>query len=363
MMYSRLSLPGRATSHSPWAAQRGLTMVELMVAMAISGVLALAAISALVVSRQGFSTVDAASQLRDNGRFATELIQRLGVQSGFKDVNFATAGRITNLAGASSNPAPNIFGFNNAAISAAVTAAGTDPLSGLANGSGSSINGSDILVLRYQTVETFPGSGVADKSMIDCSGNGSATAPSSRDDRLISILHVQVPIGDTEPSLMCTTLLPSSTNTYTTTALIRGVDTFQLLYGADGVTPLTASTMLNPSTPASGNTYGFMPKTFIRADQMVVGGDPVSDQSYNNWRRVRALRIGMVLRGAPGSAQNTSGSSTFYALGAAPSASGAGVGTALSSTTDTGTRLTPASDGRLRQTVTFTVHLRNEQGS
>ncbi|MFN5940974.1 MAG: PilW family protein, partial [Polaromonas sp.] len=49
----------------------GLTLVELLVALAISAVIALAAISALIVSRQGFTTVDAASQLRDNARFAT----------------------------------------------------------------------------------------------------------------------------------------------------------------------------------------------------------------------------------------------------------------------------------------------------
>jgi type IV pilus assembly protein PilW len=337
------------------ASQRGLTMVELLVAMAISTVLALAAISALVVSRQGFTTVDVASQLRDNARFATDLIQRLGVQSGFKDVSYAATQRVTNMAGQPTNPEPNVSGFNNASISASVLTAGTDPLAGTM---GAGVNGSDILVLRFQTTETFPGSGVADKSMIDCSGSGSAAVAGSRDDRLISILHVATSEG--EPSLMCTTLVPSSTGTYTTTALVRGVETFQVLYGADGVTPLTASAAL---TPASGGTFGLLPKIFLRADQMVVGGDATSSDTYNNWRRVRALRIGMVLRGQRGSAQDTSANPTYYPLGPAPSSSAAGAGTALSSTSDAGTRYTPStSEGRLRQTITFTVHLRNEQG-
>jgi type IV pilus assembly protein PilW len=46
---------------------RGLTLIELLVAMALSLLVVLAAVSALVVARQGFSSVDASSQLRDNG--------------------------------------------------------------------------------------------------------------------------------------------------------------------------------------------------------------------------------------------------------------------------------------------------------
>ena len=93
--------------------QQGLTLVELLVAMAISAVIALAAISALIVSRQGFTTVDAASQLRDNGRFATDLIQRLGVQTGFVEIDTAATIRPTPLPGVVDNPDSKVFGFNN----------------------------------------------------------------------------------------------------------------------------------------------------------------------------------------------------------------------------------------------------------
>ena len=79
MNYS--SETGRYLANSDFVArpknQSGLSLVELLVAMAISTVIAIAAVSALIVSRQGFTTVDAASQLRDNARFATDLIQRL----------------------------------------------------------------------------------------------------------------------------------------------------------------------------------------------------------------------------------------------------------------------------------------------
>lgn len=330
--------------------------------MAISLVVALAAVSALTISRQGFSTVDAASQLRDNGRFVTDLIQRLGVQSGYKDFTFATQQRDTLLLTTNTNPDPNIGGFvsasvdyNNAYIDPTNT---TNPLSTLTSRGTSctaGVNGcgSDVLVLRFQTAETFPGSGVADKTMIDCAGAAVTTAPANRDDRMISILHVNMDAG--EPTLMCTTLVPSTTSTYTTTALVRGVEMFQVLYGADGVTPGTASAPLNATSAA----YGLLPKIFLRADQFGTG---VSSETNNNWRRVRALRIGMVLRGPVNSAQSAWPAGTYiYPLG--PGFSSDTGGNAMYSANDFGSRYTPAADKRLRQTVTFTVHLRNDQGS
>ena len=66
--------------------QRGVTLVELMVAMALGLLIALAAAASLLISRQGFTAVDAASQLRDNGRYLQSLTQRLGVQAGYRDV-------------------------------------------------------------------------------------------------------------------------------------------------------------------------------------------------------------------------------------------------------------------------------------
>ncbi len=330
--------------------QRGLTLIELMVAMAISLVLAIAAISALTISRQGFTTVDAASQLRDNARFVTDLVQRLGVQSGFKDVAFAGTVRVTNVAGTSNNPEPSVFGYNNSYISATAIANGTDPLASV-NGS-NPVGKSDILVLRYQPAETFPGSGVTDKTMIDCNGAPSAAPPAGRDDRLVSVLHVANDASG-EPSLMCTTLVPTTTSTYTTTALVRGVDTFQVLYGGDGVTAGGDSAML----PWNGGG-DLLPKIFLRADQLT-GSTPV--YTNNNWRRIRAIRVGLILRGDNGSAQTTS-SGPFYPLGPGASASGGAVGSALSSASDLGTVFSPSpADRRLRQTVTFTVHLRNDQ--
>lgn len=324
---------------SPGFNQRGFTMVELLVAMVISLLIALAAVSALTVTRQGFTTVDASSQLRDNGRFISDLIQRLGVQSGYKDTLYAAFPAPPTMTAFATDPAPNITGVNNALASA------SDPFnSSTARTTG---DGSDILILRYQAAETFPGSGVADRSMIDCMGNSAATPAADRYDRIGSVLHVQVNQG--EPSLMCTTV-GATAGTFSTQPIIRGVENFQVLYGVDGVTAGTAPPV------AAGDT---VPESYLRADQLVVAGNAIATNA--NWRRVRSMRIGVVLRGPVNSAQGI-GAQTYYPFGPAPGSSGGAKGSALSSTNDTGTVFAPTADGRLRQVVTFTVHLRNDQG-
>ncbi len=324
--------------------QRGLTMIELLVALTISILIALAAVAALIVTRQGFNTVDAASQLRDNGRFAVDLIQRVAVQTGYLDLPYlpytATPAPVT--AGMPTNPDPNIYGFNNALL-----ATGTDPLNSppTSRVAGADGYGSDILILRHRAGETFPGSGKSDKSMIDCSGNSRDPVTYGKYDRTVSIIHVAVSLG--EPSLMCSTL--ADTGKFSAQPIVQGVENFQVLYGVDAVTAGVA-----PAAIADG-----VPDRFLRADQLTVAGDPVGTNA--NWRRVRSLRIGMVLRASPNSAQEKV-AQTFYPLGAAKS-SGTGVaGSAMSSASDPGTIFTPAVDGRLRHVITFTVHLRNDQG-
>ena len=318
--------------------ERGLTLIELLVALAISSIVAIAAVSALIVSRQGLITVDAASQLRENARFATDLIQRLGVQTGYEDFIYATTTRPANVFGIASNPDSAVTGFNNALPSY------SDPYNTVtARTAGTVGYGSDVLVLHYQASETFPGSGVSDKTMINCAGNASSTIPSNRDDRMVSVLYVDISQG--EPSLMC------STGPSTGQPIIQGVENFQVLYGVDNVTPNTA--------PAAGAAADSVGDRFLRADQMTVTSDSIGTNA--NWRRVRSLRIGMVIRGPVGSAQDTT-AQTLYPLGQAKNSSGGSAGSAMSSSNDPGTIFSPAADTRMRQAITFTVHLRNEQG-
>lgn len=329
---------------------RGMTLVELMVALAIGLVIALAAVAALTATRRGYATVDAASQLRDNGRFSSDLIQRIAVQTGFKDTYFAMvpASQADKTNDAAGLIAANITGFNNSIIDT------TDLTNATARTTGSLGYGSDILILRYQAAKLNDGAtSPADGSMIDCTGNAVTAAPIDRNDRVVSVFHVSVGI-DGEPTLMCSR---SSTGLapFNSQPIISGVENFQVLYGVDGFGAAdTAGTAFTGALDS-------VPQKYLRADQIVVAGNTSSKATYDNWRRVRSIRIGMVLRGPIGSQQEIV-SQTFYPFGLAPNSSTGSAGTALSdSTNDPGTVFTPAADGRLRQVVTFTIHLRNDQ--
>ena len=318
--------------------QKGLTLVELLVAMTLGLLVVLAASAALLVSRQGFFAVDAASQLRDNARYAQDTVQRVGVQAGFKNIFFMRGSNAAS--GLDPNPPPPVFGINNAKRKR--DDAWKESTSWAANDAGKN---SDILVLRAQTSTASEISTVSDGTIIDCLGLAPAAVPTDQNDAVISILHVQAS-SDGEPALMCTRD-PGSSDPQ---PLVQGVESFQVLYGVDNVVPATAPTGATDSVP----------ERYLRADQLTVAGNDVA--TYANWRRVRSLRIGMVLRSQPGSAVDTA-SQTFYPLGTSVGSSGGAVGSAFANATnDPGSVFTPAVDRRLRQVVTFTVHLRNFQG-
>jgi type IV pilus assembly protein PilW len=332
-------------SRNRMLSQHGFTLIELLVALVISSVIAIAAISALIVSRQGFSTVDAASQLRDNSRFAVDLIQRLALQSGFKDIQYAAAVRPAT----STVSVANITGYNNQKPDFSVSDPSTSMVSWGASEDG---KGSDVLILRYQPSKLFAEATTTDKSMINCMGAAATFVPLDRDDRMTSIFYINTSLG--EPSLMCAATTANN-NTWPSPAtgqpIISGVENMQILYGVESVTANTA--------PAAGLADTSFPNLYLRADQMVVAGN--ADATNLNWQRVRSIRIGMVLRGPLGSAQEST-SRTLYPLGQAAASSGGAAGSAMSSTTDVGTVFVTPTDTRLRQVVTFTVHLRNEQG-
>ena len=325
--------------------QAGLTLIELLVALVISTVVIIAAFSALIVSRQGFTATDAASQLRDNARFLTDHIQRIGVQTGYLDYKFATAppGIDATL------PEPDVKGFNNALASA------TLPSTEFTSRGTSSVDGSDVLVLRYQASETYPNLGTTDKAMVTCKGKPANNLPKDRDDRVVNVFHIELNGADQEPTLMCTVMQNDPNGVSITEVpsepLIRGVETFQVLYGVDGVTP-------NAALPASLTTKANIPTRYLRADQMVVAGN--DKETKKNWGRVRSLLIGMVIRGPAGSAPEKA-AQTYYPFGTAPASAAGAKGSAMMSASDVGTSFQPPSDNRLRQVVTFVVHLRNGQ--
>jgi type IV pilus assembly protein PilW len=360
-----------STSRRPRIArheQDGMTLVELMVALVISLVIAIAAVAALSASRFGFNTVDAASQLRDNGRFLSDLIQRLAGQSGFRDIEFVTKPR-ANTVGLAANPRPDVFGFDNGKPSGTPLDIATGKT---AHTTGAPQAGSDVLIFAFQISKMFPdvaypgvGWNTADQSVIDCSGTAPAVvkAPtasepvpmpnpdgSDRDQRMISILYVDTVDG--EPTLMCKTSADNGVTFPTVVPLVQGVENVQVLYGVDAVVAGTAPVL---------NSDDSVPDSYLRADQLTVPGDDIG--TFNNWRRVRSLRIGAILRAKTGSAQDNAPDTTkyLYVFGTAPSSNVPPDGSALNASGDTNAKFEVRNDTRLRQAITFTVYLHNKQ--
>lgn len=327
--------------------QKGFTLVELMVALVLSLLIVLAATAALLVARQGFTAVDAASQLRDNTRFAQDIIQRVGVQTGFKNLRYiANPATAVSTMGLPTDIPPNVYGLNNASRTSANA---WDE--GTARTTGSVGYGSDILVLRFQPNASDTDPTQSDGSMIDCSGNAPTAAPTAVDDQSVSILHVAAD-ADGEPSLMCSRS-DTGTAPYDTQPLVRGVENFQVLYGVDGIGPG------NTTVPIPATASDSIPERYLRADQLTVAGNQAA--TYANWKKVRSIRIGMVVRAAANTAVDNS-AHTYYPLGETKDSAGGTIGSAFANATnDPGTVFAPAADGRMRQAVTFTVHLRNDQ--
>ncbi len=320
------------SSTSPFSSQRGLTLVELLIALTLSTLIALAGIASLTVARQGFSAVDASSQLDNNARFATSIMRRLIVQAGYLEEKYAMDFGSEFQTQAASDIEPNLKGFNNAAYNQALVIGTSTTVTG------TSVNSSDMLVLRFQAGETVFNSGIPDETMINCSGGAlQLTAGLNSTDRMVSVFHVATSAQTGQPSLMCT--WQTEAGTWATQPLIEGVESMQVLYGVDGVSAGAAAT----ATPTS------VPTAYLRADQLTVSGN--NPATLLNWRRVRSVRIGLVMRGPPGSAPEVT----------VPAQYPLGVKDIMNSTTDAGSEFAAKTDRRLRQTVTFTVHLRNPQ--
>ena len=250
-------------------------------------------------------------------------------------------GKPVNAAGTALDPEPSVMGINNAK-----RIAGTDTDWGKSATSDS--GSSDILAFRFSpSIDFTDTSSTIQTGMIDCSGNPIRDIPNDSTDRSISVLYVAVGT-DNEPALMCASGLAGAVAAGQ--PLIHGVENFQVLYGVDRVAP-NAVTVVNAKDDA-------VPDRYLRADQMTVSGNQAATNA--NWRRVRSIRIGMVLRGSVGSAPDRT-SQTFYPFGKAKASSTGTDGSAFASTDDPGTIYSPTPDGRLRQVVTFTIHLRNDQ--
>jgi len=321
MKHRRLARP-RAQQHIKRSRLAGVTLVELLVSLVLMSLITLATVSLYSVNSQSYKTVDASQSLDDNARFALDVLGQAFRNAGYREV--VVLGDVTTpannsastlfdvcAAAASTEPCP-LLGFDNSRIN---TIAAVDDFGGAARGG---VNLSDSLAIR------FSGSGTGndgDRSIVACNGR-TTPAPTATNlaDIGLSLFWLREVQG--EPELTCTSQGFNAAGTWArnTEGIIRGVEAFQVMYGLDVTSP--------PDE---------IPDRWVSASG--VGA---------NWRNVRAIRVGMVLRGDPGSAQ-LSQAQTLYPLGK----------DFIGTSTEAGLIFTSPADGRLRRTYSSTFLIRN----
>lgn len=331
------------------ARQRGLTLVELMVALVVGLMVILAAVSVFSTSSRSAGTVDAAGQVRDDARFAAEIIQRIAVQTGFEDIGFVTR---------TYQGTPQTYAAVNGKVDPLLMQA---PIFGLAGQKpsakdsekigegGNAPNGSDTLVLRYQAVNRGDSLSDADGSMMVCNGyalgKGDAHSSTFRDQRAVSIFYVDNDPNDGEPTLYCRYASKQGDPLSDPTPLVKGLESFKVLYGVDNITPGQPADCGGNSSGCATEHAKLIPTRYLTADQLTVK-DEFSAESQTNWRRVRTLRVGIVLRAGDRPIQ--SGQTKATGDDAVIRPLGEGFGNSYE-----------AEDARLRQNYIFTVNVRN----
>ena len=331
---------------NPGAARRmrGFGLVELMVAITLMLLITAASIALFLATSQGGRTVDTALQMDDTARYAFKIIENSVQNAGYTDlVPTSEDGRVHTLfancaANADTVPCP-VLGFDNSKITAQKES-DSNSLNdfGSKDSAAASANSSDSLAVRF----AGSGTGAGDGNMVTCTGQ-SVPASEQDSDLGLSIFWVDADT-DGEPALKCTNRAYGDSTPAgikrSTEVLLRGVEGFQVMYGLDLCKP--SASAATPLADCSAAGQDGIVDRWVSARNV----DPVV--GAGNWKHVKAVRVGMVLRGALGSAQDKN-TDALYPLGK----------DFVGASTEDGLKFTPPSDTRMRRVYTSTLMLRN----
>lgn len=185
---------------------RGFSLIELMVAMALGMILTLAIGQVFMSSRYTNTSTDESARMQENARFALQLLERELRMAGY--LKNGSTGTYTVAAPA------------------------------LAMTESSGLNSSDEFTVRYFGSASDAAGNTADNTVINCIGEAAALNQAVVDRFFIAAG------SNGEPSLFCAAVRPSDTTVTTTTELINGIESMQLLCGEDTNADLTADRYL-----------------------------------------------------------------------------------------------------------------------
>ncbi|WP_338758634.1 PilW family protein [Massilia sp. METH4] len=242
--------------------QGGIGLAEMLVALGLGLVVALAAAAMLLVANGDFAQHAASARIDDGGRYALELVGQALRQAAWTDLDAGT-------------PPPDgdaaIAGLDNRTLPR--MAAGMEEAS-----PARTLHGSDVLAIRFAGSGTDGGDG----SIVDCAGFTVGAGEAGW-----SIFYVGT-AGDGETELRCK--YRGNSGAWNADAIVRGVDSFQVLYGldtdADGIPNrylnATAVHALDAALPLSGATHQERALDLRRK---------------THWKRIVAVRAALLLHG------------------------------------------------------------------
>jgi len=252
----RVQLPGAAR-------ERGLTLAEMLVALAVGLAVVLGAGRLLGLASAAYAAQVEAAAIDDGGRYALDLIGRAVRQAAWTDPGGGAG------PGADPDTAPARVAGLDARSLARTTAAIDDPLP-------DAVNGSDVLALRFSGAGAAPD---GDGSVLGCAGFAYAEGEEGW-----SIFYV-ARNAEGEAELRCKY---RGTSNWSADALVGGVDGFQVLYGVDTDTPrdFVANRYLNAGAIAALDAA------------LGLGADVDELHRHTHWKRVVSVRVGLLLHGA-----------------------------------------------------------------
>ena len=316
----------RRASERRRAPQRGVTLVELMVAMAIGLLVILAASIAFLAGKKLFNTDADVQAVQESLRFTRYVVQSVVRQAGYADYGpdrlsdgVAVIGSNATLLGSGAGTDDlNVVGATNAKVKSTDSSVGAHDTDSVAQ--------NDSLLVRFFG-RSKADEDVEDNTVIDCLGHpqkGPSATPTAAD-RVWSFFYVSNG-DDGLPALYCK--YRTKDGGFDSEQLARGVEKFKVVYGYD----------------ADGDS---VPEAWIDAKSIDLKAKDSGSQVNVEWRKVVAVRVGIVVRSdrANGDLKKVKGQSyTLYPLGL--------------EFKDT-VSFEPPDDGRFRSVATFTLMLRN----
>lgn len=311
---------------------RGVTLVELMIAMAVGLFIVLAATTLLVSVKATYLAQDDETQIQETGRYVIDAVSRALRQASHTTWDAEQVAAVDQ-----STLEPDVIGFD--ARSLRTRTPGIDaPLL-------KSVNGSDVLAIRFYGA----GNGEnGDGTILNCAGFP-VPAPSPADitagRRAWSIFYVATDESG-EPELYCKY---QGKGSWASQSIARGVESFQVLYGLDTDTDGFPNRLLN----ASGIDA-------LDDEMMLYGVNSIERAkeraAKTHWKKVVAVKIALLIRGAHDVQWNgpVRGYSLFGDTYAAEYAD-EDVGVLIRDAD-----LPRATSGRLRRVFSMTIRLRND---